>query len=197
MEKLKEGMLIPAKKLREKEILKQIPNKPGYYKWWAPKKLTKKFLDFNPSYTYFEQLEDVLERHPKQENLYYIYVGIAVKESVRDRLNWHINQKHSKSSVKSGFLSTFRQTISSLCFDNHKEEEKTNQVIDELFVEYHVVEDKDTLEKIELEELNQRGYFRPLNIKGNQNIEGSLYKKELQKRRKEAYEKAMKDWKEI
>ena len=78
-----------------------------------------------------------------------------------------------------------------------KEEEKTNQVIDELFVEYHVVEDKDTLEKIELEELNQRGYFRPLNIKGNQNIEGSLYKKELQKRRKEAYEKAMKDWKEI
>ena len=28
--------MIEAKKLREKENLKEIPNdKPGYYKWWA------------------------------------------------------------------------------------------------------------------------------------------------------------------
>ena len=67
---------------------------------------------------------------------YYIYVGIAVKESIRDRLNWHINQHHTISSVKSGILSTLRQTISSLVAGNQFDEKTTNSLIDLLFVEY-------------------------------------------------------------
>ena len=34
------------------------------------------------------------------EAYYYIYVGITIKESVRDRLNWHVNDSMATLRIK-------------------------------------------------------------------------------------------------
>lgn len=102
--------IIEAKLLRDKVNLCSIPNdKPGYYKWWVKEEdvivLFKK-LDFE-----FLKYKDYLE---KIDNWYCIYVGVAIKESIRARINWHINDKHNESAVRSGYLSIFRKSISSV-----------------------------------------------------------------------------------
>ena len=51
----------------------------------------------------FEKVKNCLE---SEEDAYCIYVGIAVKEDVRSRLDWHVNQINTPYAVKSGFLST-------------------------------------------------------------------------------------------
>lgn len=148
-----------AKDLRNIECIKSIPkDKPGWYKWWAPQEVLEKLL--NSKYIENEHLSYLLPylTNKKIEGVdyYYIYVGIAVKESIRDRLNWHINQHHTISSVKSGILSTLRQTISSLVAGNQFDEKTTNRLIDSLFVEYFPInleiksdEAKEKIENIE------------------------------------------------
>ena len=77
--------MISAKQLREKI---DIENKLGYYKWWAQKEefdILLEKLDIN--------IDDIKNSLEIKDNLYCIYVGIAVNESVGDRLNWHINDK--------------------------------------------------------------------------------------------------------
>ena len=102
-------MMINAVKLRDKSEIKKIENKPGYYKWWAKKEEFDLILDkLNVNY---ETIKNSIEI---KDDLYCIYVGIAVKESIGDRLNWHVDNKHSISKVKHGFLSTFRNSISSI-----------------------------------------------------------------------------------
>lgn len=125
-------MFIKAKELRKINDLESISNsRPGYYKWWASfdaLMILLKELEIN-----FKDIEPYIEQN---NNLYCIYVGIAVKESLRDRLNWHINQKHTASAVRSGALSTLRQTISSVIAHDQYNEEKTNEFIDLLTIEF-------------------------------------------------------------
>lgn len=186
--------IVLAKELRKKESLYKVPNdKPGWYKWWAPKKtivklLDSKYLDKN----YLSCLLPILEhKNIEGEEYYYIYVGIAVKESIRARLNWHINTHHTESSVKSGFLSTLRQSISSLAKKDQYAEEETNKVIDTLIVEYETInllmKDNKTKEKIKkIENSEMEKYVLPLNIQGNKNPNIQYFKKELKKVRKNA-----------
>ena len=84
-------MLIPAQALRNKDNLKKISKQPGIYKWWISKDLLCDLLkaikiDIN---SIPENCWDI------KENLYCVYVGIAA-EPLWQRLNWHINQKHTK-----------------------------------------------------------------------------------------------------
>ena len=125
-------VILEARLLRNREHLNTVSDtKPGYYKWWATYEaldilLSKLDVDFSNISPYLE-IKDCL---------YCIYVGIAVKESLRRRLNWHINQQHTDSAVKNGALSTLRQTISSVVAHDQYNEQETNKFIDLLKIEY-------------------------------------------------------------
>ena len=159
-----------AKDLRIKENLQTIPDdKPGWYRWWAPTEALG-LLRIRPEY-----IAHLYKRILNDEYFYCIYVGIAVKESIRARINWHVNQQHTESAVQSGTLSTFRQSISSLVAENQFDENSTNKLIDMLIVEYYAVdykikseEAKTEIERTEQNELSAE-YALPLNIQGNKN----------------------------
>lgn len=177
--------MIKAKDLREKDNLLKISNdKPGYYKWWANKEqlgLLLKKLDVS-----FSSIEKFLE---KDNGLYCIYVGIAVKESIRARLNWHVNDKHEKSQVKNGTLSTFRQSISSIVTHNQYDKIATNEFIDLLKIEYYELNypikseiAKEEIHKIERNLLSRNLYI--LNIQENNFEQAKSIKSKLKQLRK-------------
>lgn len=186
--------LIEAQKLRNSEHLSNIPNNmPGWYKWWVPEKTLKLLLD--SPYISKKYFSDLLPNLTTEKingiDYYYVYVGVAIKESIRDRLNWHVNQHHTKSSVESGFLSTLRQTISSLIAGNQYDEEATNKLIDTMIIEYYPVnmliksiEAKEKIESIEKEELANN--MLPLNLRDNKNSIVKSYLNELSRARKQS-----------
>ncbi|SHJ04648.1 hypothetical protein SAMN05720471_1151 [Fibrobacter sp. UWP2] len=173
--------------------LNEIENRPGYYKWWANKKdfrmiLSKLGADFDTIIR-----ENVVECF---DEFYCVYVGIAVKESVRSRINWHVNDKHDKKRVEKGYLSTLRQTISSIVANNQLAKKETNDFIDRLKVEvfysnYEInsIEAKTEIEKIEKDLIQAK--LRVLNIRDNEHPSAQSMKKTLQKLRKESKAKAL------
>ncbi len=178
-------MILEARLLRNREHLSTVSDtKPGYYKWWATYKaldILLRKLDVD-----FSNISPVLE---KKDCLYCIYVGIAVKESLRRRLNWHINQKHTDSAVKNGALSTLRQTISSVVAHDQYNEQETNKFIDLLKIEYFELpyeirsaEAKQEIHKIERELMSSS--LRILNIQENHHLQANEIKTKLRKIRK-------------
>ena len=162
-----------------------IPSKPGYYMWWAKEEEVKKLLNEHYQDFKLEPGSDELDGY------YLIYYGIS--SSIRKRLNDHINQEHSDINVDKGYLSTFRQTISSLLTGKQRGEDsqkKTDEFIDKLKVQYFIVskswddEVKKDLEETEKEAFKE--YILPLNIRGNYNKKTKDFKKILGKIRKEA-----------
>ena len=162
--------MIPACIFRDKEHLKEISNLTGYYKWWAAQSelnVILKALNIQ-----FSDIEKALEI---KDGLYCIYVGIAVKESVRARLDWHVNDHHTINAVRSGALSTFRQSLSSVLFSDQSKEQDTNSFIDRLTIHFFYFEnlnsesdiDKKTIEAKETGLINQ--YLHILNGSKNHN----------------------------
>lgn len=180
-------MMIEAKKLRTKEILNSIPNdKPGLYTWWADEPDYLRLLDrlgVDRSNT------DKFVR--QTDNLYCIYVGIAVNESIQARLNWHVNDIHNEAKVKYGTLSTLRQSISSLISHNQYDKDGTNEFIDRLQIDYKTYDfpiknelAKQIIENEEKQMMTDNLYI--LNIKDNYNEHAKDIKKQLSKLRKES-----------
>lgn len=184
-------MIIQAKMLRDKQELNNIPkDRPGWYRWWARKPEVMALLDSQfLAHKYFNELAAKLYKGDGELNdYYYIYTGVAIKESIQSRLNWHINQAHTESAVRHGTLSTLRQSLASLLAGNQRDEKATNDFIDALLVEYFPVtypikspEAKEYLESIEKQELDN--HLSILNIKGNKHLEIKCFKKELSKLR--------------
>lgn len=189
VEKKEENQPIQASLLRIKENLKRISDKPGYYKWWAKKEDVEMLLEKLDVDMTFEDIESDIEK--KDMDLYCIYIGIAERESIRNRLDWHVNQGHKFSAIKSGYLSTLRQSLSSLLSQNQKDEEVTNQFIDNLYIEYFEVaeEDKKELRKIEKEAMERHLYI--LNIQGNHHSKVGEIKKKLKELRRAGKRKAL------
>ena len=127
--------MIEAEKLRNKAVLNNVSVRPGYYKWWAKKAELDVILSALNAET--PEITAALE---EKEGLYCIYVGIAVKESLRKRLDWHVNDKHTASKVKNGTLSTLRQSIASIVAHNQYDKKATDAFIDKLYVEAHCME---------------------------------------------------------
>lgn len=161
-----------AKVLRDKNALKEIPsNHPGYYKWWATEDDVIAILDkLGVSHT--EAVDNMEKKEILGEVRYCIYIGIAVSESVRSRLDWHINQQNTERNVKNGFLSTLRKTLSALFGKNMLDNEATNNFIDRLAVEYFLSENeikspeaRDELHRTERAHLEKNLYV--LNIQEN------------------------------
>lgn len=126
---------VKAKDLRNRSESEKIPaDRPGYYKWWASKTDLERLLvrlDLS-----FPQIADYMEC--SEDCQYCIYVGIAAKESVRSRLNWHINRPYTVSNVKHRTLSTLKQSISALICNTMLDSDEINAFIDCLCVEYYL-----------------------------------------------------------
>lgn len=172
--------------LRNQEELKKISSKPGYYKWWISK--TELDLILKAFGVSFSEIENSLE---KKDGLFCVYVGIAAKESVRSRLNWHINDPHTESRVENGTLSTLRQTIASIVSHNQYDKAATDSFIDKMFVEYFYIDSpiKSETTKKELQTIETNlmyEYLRILNIKDNHHPLSTSIKTKLKELRKEA-----------
>ena len=202
------GFIVNAKDLRDKENLDKIPHDlPGYYIWWAKKedfeRIARKLnFDFP------------MECFHIQNGYIAIYIGIAAREAIADRLHWHIHTKHTLGRIQYRTLSTFRHSISSLFGKDMMDEKITNEFIDRLRVEYFLMDDPmddskrykkrnqgptyQKLHQIECDEMKQ--YFYPLNImdnhfskdkNGKEDEEVKEVKRLLREKRKEAWEKAL------
>lgn len=183
--------MIKASMLRHIDELNKISSKPGYYKWWVSKAeldIILKVLEIS-----FSEVEKVLET---KSGLFCVYVGIA-GESVRARLNWHINDSHTVSRVKNGTLSTLRQSISSIVSHNQYDKISTDLFIDKMFVEYFYVDSpiKSDITKIALHEIETKlmaEYLRILNIQNNHYPFCDSIKSKLKQLRKESKSKTEK-----
>lgn len=186
-------VIIPASTLRTPAGINGVSNScPGWYRWWAPKEALRQLLGthFNDLFPHLTQGENQLA------GLYYIYVGVAIRESIRARLNWHVNQRHTLSCVRSGTLSTLRQSIASLVGQNQLDENATNALIDQLMIEYFTATDpikslraKAHLVQAEAQELVTHAL--PLNIKSNHNKHTQRFKQTLKAARSAAKQNAL------
>jgi len=107
------------------------------------------------------------------KNYYALYVGIAAKEGLKQRLKWHLGStKHTLSSVKSGFLSTLRATIASLLSQKptslQTEEKAVDDILDRCYWEWYQNNNPEIEEK---RELSREDFIYPLNIADNKGFE--------------------------
>ena len=177
--------MIKAENLRSTTVLQTLPKSPGYYKWWAEKRELDVILNALNANT--PEIVNALE---KQGDLYCVYVGIAVKESLLKRLDWHVNDKHTASKVKNGTLSTLRQSISSIVARNQYDKKATDEFIDKLYVEWFESKNavkseaaKEEIESIEKNLINGTS-LRPLNIRDNHHPKAFAVVKALKELRK-------------
>ncbi len=111
-----------------------------------------------------------------------LYHGLA--KNLAQRIAWHADQKLSPSSLKSGFLSTFRFTLLALNdFPYLNGSGEINGYFDNLFVSWQETESRQEAQALERSEL-RRGYHYPLNILGNKHPELAPFVRFLQSKRK-------------
>lgn len=142
-----------------------IGEEPGVYRWWVREEAAKKLLEPLPGVDFSK-----LQRRIVDGCLHLaLYFGIA--RHLRQRLNWHINQKHSPSTVESGFLSTLRQTIGALHgLPASMAESAVNDFMDsDCCLEFRHTSSREEAEEIERREISQNYY--PLNVQGNKGVE--------------------------
>lgn len=170
--------------------MKDIPQQSGLYKWYVEEDVFKELLE--KLCGKYEELNKNIDLDIN-ENKIAVYVGIAVRESVRNRLNWHINDNHSPSRIKSGYLSTLRKSIAACHkwkLNDSDTERKVNDFIDDCWIDYETDFDSEknpeiTIKEKEKKYLKEKLYI--LNIRDN-NYEHSMRKvitSKLRKLRKE------------
>ena len=180
--------IVKAVDLRKNLSENPVPEGVGYYKWYATKEDFIKLL---------EELELDFDNIPPEQwdienGLYCIYLGIATKSLKNRIVDWHINQHNTLSLIKSGYLSTLRNSISSVLFKNQADETGTNNFIDGLTIHYYYFDDLDPnlessgeqIEKLETGLIND-GHLKILNGAKNKNPYRSRKLSKLRKKGKE------------
>ena len=134
----------------------------GVYRWWFPEERAKSLLSALNGVDY-----ESIEKKPINDEQYWcLYVGSS--SDLEQRFYWHTTQAHSATAIKSGALSTLRQTICALLKINQSDataKQKVDDILDECYFEWYATpsfEEADTKEKEELE----KGYYL-LNIQKN------------------------------
>lgn len=155
-----------------------ISQEPGVYCWWFKETCVPCIINqLNlPTYIFYK-----VQKKKINGILYYaLYFGIA--NNCYQRLNWHINQKHTQAAVKSGYLSTLRKTLSALLNKDMTKSMKcvNNFIDDNCYVEWDYTLSKGKAECIEKQELSDQNKYYPLNIQGNK----TTYTKQLKALRK-------------
>ena len=165
--------------LRRLIVCKQSPIEKvsGVYRWWFKEEAAKVLVSKIPNAT----ITNCQVRFIGEERYVALYFGIS--KDLRRRIKWHICQKHTPPAVKSGFLSTLRQTISAMLnVDMTQSQNSVNTLMDECcHLEWGYTEDA---EEIETKELSQNKYIYPLNNAKNKTV-SKEHLKYLTKFRKE------------
>lgn len=154
---------------------------PGMYWWWFRE-------DCLPLLGVPRATRSRLRKRVFDGTDYYaLYCGIAVNESIRKRLNWHINQIHKVSNIKSGHISTLRHTIGAL-LPLPESIEKSGTIVNDFIDEYCIVEwrpynlaNVENIHQDEIKELTSLEYWYPLNIRDNK--QRNEYTNKLKERR--------------
>lgn len=150
-----------------------VPKKSGFYRWWFPADIAKSMLSSIP----LVDINKIVKRNIGGKEYWLLYFGIS--SNLFNRIKWHVCQKHKPSAVRSGTLSTLRQTISSLLgIDETLSESDVNNVLDQCYWEWH---EESQPEEIEEKELST-GYY-PLNIQKNKVVPKDILKKLKQLRK--------------
>jgi hypothetical protein len=149
----------------------EYPFESGVYFWYVTKNGADK-LGIDVSKCHVEN------------NMHLIYIGLA--KNINERLNWHLNDSHSVSSIRSGFVSTLRQTLSALLVGNMV---ASKEVVDE-FMRNHMAVRYEICKNYKEKEISLiREYDLPLNLKGNT---GHPFYSTLKKLRKESKKLSLK-----
>ena len=164
-----------------RENINYIPDKVGVYEWWFSESDAKKLLKCRTNI----DVNRIKKIDFEGEEYWALYFGQAKKESLRKRINWHVNQEHRTSAIKSGTLSTLRQTISALTnLDESTSQDTVNNILDGALIK--VIEMQPTeIDDYEKQAI-QNGYY-PLNIQGNKSVDKEFLKelKSLRKKHKQ------------
>ena len=150
---------------RNQIITSNLPKSSGVYFWYV----NQKGADLLGI--------DISECHVKG-GYYLVYIGLA--KSIHQRLDWHCFDKHSSSTIKSGFLSTLRQTLSALLVGNMVDAE---EIVNNFMSNYMMVEYETRLDYIDYEKNLILQHNLPLNLKNNKN---HPFYKTLKLKRKES-----------
>jgi len=143
-----------------------FPKQSGVYFWYVTKKGA------------IQLGIDVTDCFLKSDK-YLVYIGLA--KNLNERLNWHYNDKHSPSSIRSGFVSTLRQTLSALLVG----EMVTAKPIVDKFLREEMVVEYEVCFNYKEKELELIGSHNlPLNLKNNNNHPFCKTLKQLRKQSK-------------
>lgn len=153
-----------------------IPKSPGVYRWYFPPSELRslKVSEFTN--------ESGLRLRQAPNNFICLYHGMA--NNLRERVQWHAEQKLTRSVLSSGFLSTFRFTLLALNdFDFFSGDNEINLYFDDLLLEWTEATSRE--EALQLERIEfTSGYHFPLNIQGNRSTELAAFLKHLKGTRK-------------
>lgn len=143
--------------INDRSLIKEVS---GVYYWYIK---TKSFKNI------FPELPDFTKNNPKQltKDHEYVLVYVGIANNLRERLLWHLDQKHSLSAIRSGFLSTLRQSLSAKVYGTMDCYEDLNYFFEKnLLVKW---EENSTPRDKEKKLLLQ--YVLPFNIQGNKREE--------------------------
>ena len=165
------------KNLEKVSVLKQqiqqkkcvVPKSPGVYRWWFTEKDAQLLMKpFGNAICWNKILMRMIDEKP----YYALYVGIS--KDLLGRIKWHATQKHSKSAVNSGYLSTLRQSVSSLLGINQSMSEKcVTAILERCYWEWDYMQNPEVWEKAELQCVD---HYYPINLQHNQSFPKSLQK---------------------
>ena len=144
-----------------------IPKTPGVYRWWFPQPLAKELLSSLQGVDNGKIAKETIDGR----EYWCLYFGIS--KDLRQRIKWHTTQKHTPSAVKSGFLSTLRQTISAvLGIAESQSEDEVNKVMDQCYWDWCATSTHDKAKHVETQAL-ANGYY-PLNVQENKGVDAEV-----------------------
>ena len=154
--------------LRRMIECKQSPfeNSAGVYRWWFKEDAAMQLLKQLPPVN----TACIAKRLIDGDSYWALYFGIS--GNMQQRAAWHINQKHTPSAVKSGYLSTLRQVISALLNENMTDSLDTvNKLMNmNCYLEWDYTSCKSEAEELETIELSQGQCIYPLNRAKNKTV---------------------------
>lgn len=156
-----------------------VPTTPIVYTWWFDE-IPQLLLNQVPGISKMLQKQIV-----NGKDYYALYFGIA--NNGRERMKWHIEPSvsHSCINVKSGRISTLRQTISALlCINQSGSELAVNNYMDtHCLVDWCLMPSRQDAESVETLQICQ--YIYPLNIAKNKQLALKQWLDYLKKIRKQ------------
>ncbi len=161
---MNEGIESVAKLI--KENFKFVAKRSGVYTWWFRESCVADLLAPLKGV----DMDKIQPKTIEDEEYRALYFGIAT--SCRQRAIWHMRPSphHNDSSVRSGRLSTLRQTLSALLGKNMTKAEKAvNDFIGKnCYWQWEYTATREEAEDREQHELRTNYY--PLNIQGNKTV---------------------------